>query len=288
LPIIIPNNLKYFKYKKKKQKIIKLDYAFLKNKFFRIKNFKGIYDPIKIISSSGLEFSDSILGVLGVENKKIYQNIKKFNRISKIKIQLILKKYKKVCSFQTRNIPHFGHELIISRLLETFDHVIINPVIGPKKKGDVNYNILDKSFNFLIDKKYTKEKVSFIPILANMFYAGPFEAIHHANLRAALCLKHFVVGRDHAGAQNAYHPDAAFKLINKYKNKINIHVIALKGSYYCSNCKKVVIKGDCLHNSLLNISGTNFRKYLFKKKIFKHADYDMQIYLKKFDNLFTK
>ena len=60
--------------------------------------------------------------------------ISTYNKIAIKKIKILNKKYKQTCSFQTRNIPHLGHEKIIEQLLERFDHVVINPLIGPKKK----------------------------------------------------------------------------------------------------------------------------------------------------------
>lgn len=286
LPIIFPTRLSYFKYQTTYKYNISKD--FLKNKLFRLKHLKKKYKPCDFLSSFGSAYSNKVVGILGKKNQYIFNRIIKFNKKSKLKIDKILKKYKKVCSFQTRNIPHAGHELIIKRLLMKFDHVIINPVIGPKKKGDVNYQIIRKAFNFLIERKYTNKKLSYIPILANMFYAGPYEALHHANIRAALGFKFFLVGRDHAGAQDAYRPNSSFNLINKYKNRIKINIVPSKGSYYCAKCKKIIIKGDCNHQKLQNISGTNFRNNLKKNLFFEHADYAMQVYLKKYKNLFIK
>ena len=64
-----------------------------------------------------------------IEEKIILQNQRVFDEVARIK-----ETYKIVGAFQTRNIPHFGHEKIIERMLEFCDHVVINPVIGPKKK----------------------------------------------------------------------------------------------------------------------------------------------------------
>ena len=50
---------------------------------------------------------------------------------------MLLKNYSqnlKIGAFQTRNILHLGHELIINEMLEFCDHVVINPVLGPKKR----------------------------------------------------------------------------------------------------------------------------------------------------------
>ena len=42
-----------------------------------------------------------------------------------------------------------------------------------------------------------------------MFYAGPREAVHHTKIREKLGFEYFSIGRDHAGANNAYDPAAA-------------------------------------------------------------------------------
>ena len=61
--------------------------------------------------------------------------------------------------------------------------VIINPLIGMKKKGDFKNEVLLKVFTNLITNNEYKNKVFFNPLVANMHYAGPREAIHHINLR---------------------------------------------------------------------------------------------------------
>ena len=46
-------------------------------------------------------------------------------------------------------MPHYGHEAIIKKLLKECDVVFINPIIGPKKKGDLRNNILELAYKFL-------------------------------------------------------------------------------------------------------------------------------------------
>ena len=71
-------------------------------------------------------------------DKLVKQNLEVMSSIKELKLQ-----YKEIAAFQTRNIPHLGHEKIISKLLEVCDHVVINPVIGPKK-GDIKLNVLQR------------------------------------------------------------------------------------------------------------------------------------------------
>ncbi len=74
---------------------------------------------------------DKLISFIIDHNNKLKDYIKKLQEKKMI-----------VAAFQTRNIPHLGHEEIIKHLLKKSDHVVINPVIGPKKKGDINYPII--------------------------------------------------------------------------------------------------------------------------------------------------
>ena len=282
LPILFPNNLNYFIYPNKNKNFYNLDDDFYLKNFFRTK--KKNYLPEKILKNFGMSFSSKIIGIKGPIYKKKLKTILNLNQKARTQIRYLKKKYVKICAFQTRNIPHLGHEKIIKKLLLKFRHVVINPVIGPKKNGDIRCEVLSGAFNFLIKNKY-KNKLSFVPIFANMFYAGPFEAIHHANLRKSFGFNNFVIGRDHAGAENLYKPDGAIKLIKKIRHKMKLNVISLNGAYLCSKCKKIIIKGDCKHKDLINISGTEFRKCLLSGKIYKYADIDMQKFLRKYKKI---
>ena len=109
-----------------------------------------------------------------------------------------------------------------------------------------------------------------------MFYAGPREAIHHSNIRKAIGFKNFVVGRDHAGAFNSYKGLEAVNLVSKYKKKLKINIETLMGAYFCRKCNKIRLDFNCKHKQFENISGTEFRKSLEQKKIFKFANYELQ------------
>jgi len=278
IPIIFPINLNYFSYKKKDNYIISS--KLISKYIFNTKNKN--YTPLRRYNDFGDKYSE----FASPKNEYIHlvDKIKIFNENSKLRIEKLKKKFKKICAFQTRNIPHFGHERIIEYLLKKYDHVVVNPVIGPKKNGDIKHDILAKVFNFLIKKKYYN-KVSYIPVIANMFYAGPREALHHANIRSVLGFNYFAVGRDHAGAENLYRPSAAFKMIKKNEKFLSIKIEKLLGAYYCKKCKKVVIKKkDCNHSLLLNISGSEFRKCIEKKIYFKYADKKVQNFIFKLKN----
>ena len=273
IPLVLPLGIKYFVYNKKNT--FKIDKNLILRNIFNTN--KRNYIGLKIFFKFGNKFSHDVklkkkylshFSFIINENKKLINNIS------------LKKKHFFVCSFQTRNIPHLGHETIIKKMIKKKSIVFINPLIGLKKKGDYRNDILKRVFKKLENYKSYKKKVFYGPVLANMHYGGPREAMHHINLREKLGFNQFTIGRDHAGAQNVYPPLAAHKVVKKNKKFFKINILSHKGSYFCLKCNKAIILGECKHNSLVEISGSEFRNSIIKKKQFKYARYDLQSYIK--------
>ena len=280
IPIFIRKDLKYFSYDKSSE--FTINSQDIKKNIFSIQEKKN-YIIADRFCEKGLIFNNK--STIKKKYKNIISKINKYNNSAKKKISVLNKKYPKLISFQTRNIPHLGHEQVIKHLIKKHDHVVINPVIGPKKKDDIRISALIECYNFLIKKHY-KGKISLIPIIANMYYAGPKEALHHAIIRSRFGFKNFYVGRDHAGAAGYYNPFDAIKYAKLYGKKHAIKIMSTKGGVFCPSCNNYLIRGDCRHK-VLDISGTEFRKHLKEKKIFKHAKKDLQEFIfKKLKNLF--
>lgn len=276
-PLVLPLGIKYFDYDN--NSVFKLEKKLIIKKIFKCNTSK--YIGAEIFFQYGNKFA------YNAKLKKKYINlVKKINRINQSLINKIkiLKKNSYISSFQTRNLPHFGHEEIIKRLMKKKGKVIINPLIGMKKKGDFKNEILLKIFNNLLSNKEYKNKIFFKPMIANMHYAGPREALHHINLREMVGFNRFAVGRDHAGAENNYKPLEAFNNVKKNKNKFKINVFLHKGSYFCNTCNKAILVSDCKHKNLTEISGSEFRTNLLSKKYFKFARRSMQDYIYKLKN----
>ena len=97
-----------------------------------------------------------------------------------------------------------------------------------------------------------------------MFYSGPREAIHHSILRKNLGFDQFLVGRDHAGAENVYKPNLAYQTVKKVsKNSvlkfwlIKVHIfvklaieLLKKVPVNTKKCKYENISGKHLENIL--------------------------------------
>jgi len=187
------------------------------------------------------------------------------------KIKKIIKqnKWKTTIGFQTRNIPHLGHEFIHRRMLDKYDGLIINPLVGERKKNDFTIKAIVKSYKTLINKFYPKKRILFFLLTTNMRFAGPREAIFHAIVRKNFGCTHFLIGRDHAGVDNFYGDYDAHKLAKKIDKKININIVKFKGPFFCKKCKIVTNEDNCLHfrdkKSVIQISGTKIRKSLKNK-----------------------
>ena len=206
-----------------------------------------------------------------------YQHISTQNQKAIAYVKGLREKFNHVGAFQTRNIPHFGHQKIMERMFDFCDHVVINPVVGPKKAGDATIECLNSVFGDFFTSRFGG-RISFMPVFSNMYYAGPREAVHHAILRRNMGFTHFSVGRDHAGAENFYDPKAAPKLLADVKKQLGIDVFCHMGAKYCQACDDFVIVGECCHDEdeMHDVAGSNFREAIISGRYFEFADKDMQ------------
>jgi sulfate adenylyltransferase len=171
------------------------------------------------------------------------------------------KGWKSVVGFQTRNVPHVAHEMLQKAALNLYDSLLVNPLIGKKKKGDFKDELILSTYLALIDSYYPKQRVMFVTLHTDMRYAGPKEAIHHAIMRKNFGCSHFIVGRDHAGVGNYYHPFAAHEIFKDYPD-LEIEPLFFPAFYYCKRCLMYSNERNCPHGQELReeLSGTNMRK----------------------------
>ena len=275
IPLLVPADEKLFHFDAKdvftlsKSEILKIVYNISDERYV---GYKHAFNELNFLSK--FEVKKDYKPFV---NKVIKQNSQVEAYVASLK-----EEFKNIGAFQTRNIPHLGHELIIQRLLEVCDHVVINPVIGPKKSGDVTIECLESTYTLLSQTKY-KQKISFKPIFANMFYAGPREAMHHALMRQRIGFQNFAIGRDHAGAEGAYDPQDAPDFVKQNIDRLKIKVFVHSGAAFCLECSNVILIGECSHaiTSMTDICGSDFRSSLEEKKMFNLADIEMQKYLLK-------
>jgi sulfate adenylyltransferase len=169
--------------------------------------------------------------------------------------------WKSLVGFQTRNVPHVAHEMLQKAALNLYDGLLVNPLIGKKKQGDFKDELILSTYLTLIDSYYPKEMVMFVTLHTDMRYAGPKEAIHHAIMRKNFGCSHFIVGRDHAGVGNYYHPFAAHEIFKDYPD-LEIEPLFFPAFYYCKKCLMYSNERNCPHGQEFReeLSGTSMRK----------------------------
>jgi len=175
------------------------------------------------------------------------------------------KGWRTIVGFQTRNTPHIGHEYVQKTALTFVDGIFINPVIGKKKKGDYRDEVILASYEELLRTYFLKERAVMAILMMEMRYAGPREAIFHAIIRKNFGCTHIIIGRDHAGVGNYYHPYAAQDIFEEFPD-LGIIPLFFRSFYYCRKCLSVVNDKICPHPAAdqLQFSGTKIRDMLVK------------------------
>jgi sulfate adenylyltransferase len=176
--------------------------------------------------------------------------------------------WKTVVGFQTRNVPHVAHEMLQKAALNLYDGLFVNPLIGKKKSGDFKDEVILATYETLIENYYPKERTMFVTLHTEMRYAGPREAIHHAIMRKNFGCSHFIVGRDHAGVGNYYHPFAAQEIFKDYPD-LEIEPVFFPAFYYCKKCLAYANERNCPHGPEFReeLSGTKMRKMVSSGEI---------------------
>ena len=192
-------------------------------------------------------------------------------RLNPKSIQKFIKNsnHKNTIAFQTRNPIHRAHFELIKRSMDELNsNILIHPVVGLTKQGDINYHTRVNCYKMIINHfPKTKTLLSLIPLAMRM--AGPKEALWHAIIRKNYGCTHLIVGRDHAGpglnSQGIpfYGPYDAQELVKKYQNEIGIKIIPFKLFVYVEEKNDFfeidnVPKG-CKYK---NISGSELRTLL--------------------------
>ncbi|MBD3351270.1 MAG: sulfate adenylyltransferase [Candidatus Lokiarchaeota archaeon] len=180
--------------------------------------------------------------------------------------------WKTVVGFQTRNVPHLGHEYVQKAGLTVTDGLFVNPLIGKKKKGDFLDKIIIKSYEILLENYYNKKCVHMSILRTRMHYGGPKEAVHHAIMRKNFGCSHFIVGRDHAGVGDYYGPFDAHKIFDEFpEGELGIHPICFRSFYICKKCGGIVNDKICCHDGDPQyqqfISGSKMRKMIREKRL---------------------
>jgi sulfate adenylyltransferase len=188
-----------------------------------------------------------------------------FARPSETRAIFAEKGWKTIVAFQTRNPIHRSHEYLTKIALEVCDGLLIHPIVGKLKTGDIPAEVRLECYRVLVDNYYPKDRVVLRVYPMEMRYAGPREAILHAIIRQNFGCSHLIVGRDHAGVGSYYQPFDAQRIFDTLKpGDLHIQPLKLDSTFWCHRCGSMASARTCPHpdKDHLLVSGTLLREML--------------------------
>ncbi len=177
--------------------------------------------------------------------------------------------WRRVVAFQTRNPLHRAHqELTFRAAKEAQANLLIHPVVGMTKPGDVDHFTRVRCYEAVLDQ-YPAATTHLSLLNLAMRMAGPREALWHAIIRKNHGLTHFIVGRDHAGpgknsaGQDFYDPYAAQELVRQHQAEVGIEMVDFKQMVFVQEKAQYFPIDEVPEGStVLDISGTELRRRL--------------------------
>jgi sulfate adenylyltransferase len=238
----------------------------------------GSSDPRHPLVAEMVRWGDTyISGELKVVNLPNYNDFSELRR-TPAEVRALLNElgYGKVVAFQTRNPMHRIHEELTKLAAEQVGGaLLIHPVVGMTKPGDVDHYTRCRVYKALYENYYDQSKtvLSLLPLAMRM--AGPREAVWHAIVRRNYGATHFIVGRDHAGPGNDgsgkpfYGPYDAQELLVQYADEIGVQMVPFKLMVYLADEDRYEEVDKVPEGTrTLSISGTQVRdEYLAKGQL---------------------
>ncbi len=175
---------------------------------------------------------------------------------------------KNVVAFQTRNPLHRVHEELTKRAIRARDGVLLlHPVVGLTKPGDVDHYTRVRTYRTLARNYYREDEILLALLPLAMRMAGPREALWHALIRRNYGANHLIIGRDHASpgkdseGKAYYGPYAAQEMVEKYSEEIGVRSVPFTEFVYLPDEDRYEERSKITSSSRSeSISGTEVRE----------------------------
>lgn len=170
-----------------------------------------------------------------------------------------------VVAFQTRNPLHRAHEELTKRAMAQVDGVLLlHPVVGLTKPGDVDHFTRVRTYKVLAERYYDQKQILLTLLPLAMRLAGPREALWHALIRRNYGANHLIVGRDHASpgtdSQNRpfYGPYDAQLLVEQFSEELGVKVLPFQELVYLPESDRFEEASKAANG--MTLSGTQVRE----------------------------
>lgn len=222
------------------------------------------------VAAQGKSESHYVAGALRGLRLPVHYDFQELRRTAS-ELRGVFKKmgWRRVVAFQTRNPMHRAHqELTLRAAKETEANLLINPVVGMTKPGDVDYFTRVRAYQAILPR-YPRNTVELSLLPLAMRLAGPREAVWHAIIRRNYGCTHLIVGRDHAGpgsdssGKAFYGPYDAQELLSKHEDEVGVTMVPFRQMVYVEDLDTYLPDDEVPEGSrALNISGTELRERL--------------------------
>jgi len=177
--------------------------------------------------------------------------------------------WRKIVAFQTRNPLHRAHqELTFRAAKESQANLLIHPVVGMTKPGDIDHFTRVRCYEAVLDQ-YPAATTTMSLLNLAMRMAGPREAVWHGLIRKNHGVTHFIVGRDHAGpgknseGKDFYGPYDAQAIFREHQDEIGIEMVPFKQMVFVQDRAEYQPADEVEEGAtVLDISGTELRRRL--------------------------
>ncbi len=184
--------------------------------------------------------------------------------------------HQNVVAFQTRNPLHRVHEELTKQAAQAVDGVLLlHPVVGMTKPGDVDHYTRVRTYKALAQNYYDPDRILLALLPLAMRMAGPREALWHAVIRRNYGANHLIVGRDHASpgvdstGKPFYGPYDAQELVAQYSAELGVAMVPFHELVYLPEENRYEqVSNITPETEIASISGTQVREnYLNKGRL---------------------
>jgi sulfate adenylyltransferase len=188
---------------------------------------------------------------------------------AEVRTEFARRGWTRVVAFQTRNPMHRAHvELTMRAAAEQGANLLIHPVVGMTKPGDVDHYTRVRCYQTVLDRyPHNTATLALLPLAMRM--AGPREAVWHAIIRKNYGCTHLIVGRDHAGpgqdstGRPFYGPYEAQELLAKHEAELGVEMVDFKMMVYALELDTYLPEDELTEDiRTVSISGTELRERL--------------------------